>query len=326
MTMTVQLTRAVIALLATALLTPLAAMAQSYPSKPMRMIVNFPPGGTVDIMGRSIAQKLAEAFGQPAVVENRAGASGNIGADVVAKSPADGYTILMTNGATLVTNPHLYKATPFDSIRDFTVITQVARVSSMLVVHPSVSLNTAAEFLAYARANPGKLSFGTAGNGSGPHITTELMNRMARINTVHVPYKGMQPAISDLVAGQTNFMFADGGAYPFVQSGKLRLLAVASAARLRVLPDTPTLAEAGVSGFHYDSAHTLAVPAGTPKDIVARLNAEVVKILRAPELTERIRFMVAEPIANSSEEATANTRADFERTGKLLREMNIRAD
>ena len=312
--------------LAFALLLAPAAMAQGYPSKPVRVIVNFPPGGSVDILGRSIAQRLAEVLGQPFVVENRAGASGNIGAEVVAKSPADGYTILMSNGATLVTNPHLYKATPFDSIRDFTQITQVARIFSMLVVHPTFPAQTAGEFLAYVRANPGKVTFGSAGNGSGPHITAELMNRMANVSTVHVPYKGMQPAINDLLASQTNFMFADGGAYPHVQAGKLRLLAVASATRMRILPDTPTLAEAGVPGFQYDSAHTLSVPAGTPKDIVARLNAEVTKILRGAELTERIRGMVAEPIANSAEEATAATRSDFERTGKLLRDMSIRAD
>ena len=307
------------------LLAPLSGLAQAYPSKPVRIIVNFPPGGSVDFLGRSIAQRMSEAFGQPVVVENRAGAGGNIGADVVAKSPADGHTILMTNGATLVTNPHL-AATPFDTLRDFAVVTQVVRVSSMLVMHPSQPMQTAQEFLAYARANPGKLSFGSAGNGSGPHITTALMNRLAGLSTVHVPYKGIQPAITDLVAGQTSFMFADGGAYPFVQSGKLRLLAVASAKRLAFLPNTPTLAEAGVPGFHYDSAHTLAVPAGTPKDVLARINAEAVKALRAPELAEKLRGMVMEVIANGSDEAQAATRADHERTGKLLKETGIKAD
>jgi len=307
------------------LLAPLSGLAQTFPSKPVRIIVNFPPGGSVDFLGRSIAQRMSEAFGQPVVVENRAGAGGNIGADVVAKSPADGYTILMTNGATLVTNPHL-AATPFDTLRDFAVVTQVARVSSMLVVHPSQPMQTAQEFLAYAKGNPGKLTFGSAGNGSGPHITTALMNRLASLNTVHIPYKGIQPAITDLVAGQTNFMFADGGAYPFVQSGKLRMLAVASAKRLAFLPNTPTLAEAGVPGFHYDSAHTLAVPASTPKDIIARLNAEAVKALRAPELSEKVRGMVMEVIANSPEEAQAATRADHERTGRLMKEMGIKAD
>jgi tripartite-type tricarboxylate transporter receptor subunit TctC len=289
------------------------------------MIVNFPPGGSVDFIGRSVAAKMAEGLGQPVVVENRSGAGGNIGADAVAKSAPDGYTILMSNGATLVTNPHLAK-TPFDTLRDFTVVAQAARVSSMLVVHPSLPIHTAQEFLAYVRANPGKLTFGSAGNGSGPHITTALMNRMANLSTVHVPYKGIQPAIADLVAGQTNFMFSDGGAYPFVQSGKLRMLAVASAARLRILPDTPTLAEAGVPGFHYDSAHTIAVPVGTPPDILARINAEAVKALRAPELADRLRNMVMEVIANSWEEANAATRADYERTGKLMKEMGIRAD
>jgi tripartite-type tricarboxylate transporter receptor subunit TctC len=309
-----------------ALAAPLQAVAQAYPSKPLRMIVNFPAGGSVDVMGRAIAQKLSERLGQPVVVENRAGAGGNIGAEVVATAPADGYTILMTNGATLVTNPHLYRNTPFDTVRDFVAITQVARISSMLVVNPALPIHTAQEFLAYARANPGRLSFGSAGSGSGPHITTSLMNKMAGISTLHVPYKGIQPAIGDLVAGQTEFMFSDGGAYPFVQSGKLRVLGVASARRLPILPNIPTMAEAGVTGFHYDSAHTLAVRSGTPKEIVARLNSEIVRILRSPDLTQRIEGMVAEVIANSPEEATAATRADLERTGRLMKEMGIRAD
>jgi tripartite-type tricarboxylate transporter receptor subunit TctC len=312
--------------IAAAVAAPLGAQAQAYPSKPVRMIVNFPPGGSVDFMGRLIAQKLSEVLGQPVVVENRAGASGNIGAEAVAAAPADGYTLLMTNGATLVTNPHLYRNTPFDTVRDFVAVTQVARISSMLVVHPGVPMHSAQEFLAYARANPGKLSYGSAGNGSGPHITTALMNKMANVSTLHIPYKGIQPAIGDLVAGQTQFMFADGGAYPFVQAGKLRVLAVASANRLPALPGTPTLAEAGVPGFHYDSAHTLAVRAGTPKEVVALLNAEVVKILRTPDVSRRIEALVAEVIANSSEQATAATHADFERTGKLIKEMGIRGD
>lgn len=304
-----------------------AALGQpaAYPSKPLRMFVNFPPGGSVDIIGRSIATKISETLGQPVVVENRAGASGNIGGEAVAKSPADGYTLLMTNGATLTTNPHLYRMS-FDPVRELTPITQVARISSMLVVHPSVPVTSAKEFLAYAKANPGKLAYGSAGNGSGPHITAELMNKMAGLSTVHVPYKGIAPAIADLVGGQTQFMFVDGGAYPHVVAGKLRLLAVASGTRLAFLPDTPTMIEAGVPGFHYDSAHTLVVPAGTPVEVLARLNTEVVKALRSPDLTERIRQMVAEVIANSPEDAAANVRADHQRIGVLLKEMGIRAD
>ncbi len=310
------------------MLVPLFALAQGgepYPSKAIRIVVNFPPGGSVDMMGRSIAQKLSESLGQPVVVENRAGASGNIGAEAVAKSPADGYTLLMTNGAAITTNPHLYRMA-IDTMSDLTPVTQVARISSMLAVHPSMPVKSAAEFLAHARANPGKLTYGSAGNGSGPHITAELMNRLAKISTIHVPYKGIGPAQSDLLAGQLNFMFVDGSAYSHIRAGKLRMLAVASAQRLSILPDTPTMIESGVPGFQYDSAHVLVAPAATPRDIIARLNAEVVKGLRSPDVSERIRVTVAEVIANSPEESTANLRADFQRIGRLVQEMGIRAD
>ena len=310
------------------MLVPLLALAQGgepYPSKAIRIVVNFPPGGSVDMMGRSIAQKLSESLGQPVVVENRAGASGNIGAEAVAKSPADGYTLLMTNGAAITTNPHLYRMA-IDTMSDLTPVTQVARISSMLAVHPSMPVKSAAEFLAHARANPGKLTYGSAGNGSGPHITAELMNRLAKISTIHVPYKGIGPAQSDLLAGQLNFMFVDGSAYSHIRAGKLRMLAVASAQRLSILPDTPTMIESGVPGFQYDSAHVLVAPAATPRDIIARLNAEVVKGLRSPDVSERIRVTVAEVIANSPEESTANLRADFQRIGRLVQEMGIRAD
>jgi tripartite-type tricarboxylate transporter receptor subunit TctC len=314
-------------ILAIALLVPALALAQGepYPSKPIRIVVNFPPGGSVDMMGRSIAQKLSESIGQPVIVENRAGAGGNIGAEAVAKSPADGYTLLVTNGATMTTNPHLSRM-PIDTMQDLVPITQVARISSILTVHPSMPVKSAAEFLAYARANPGKLTYGSAGNGSGPHMTAELMNRMAKLSTVHVPYKGIGPAQSDLLAGQLNFMFVDGAAYSLIRAGKLRMLAVASANRLSLLPDTPTMSESGVQGFQYDSAHVLVAPAGTPKDVMAKLNGEVVKILRIPEISERIRVTVAEVIANSPEEAASNLRSDYQRIGRLVQEMGIRAD
>jgi len=316
-----------LAVLAAAVLIPGLVLAQgdAYPSKPIRMVVNFPPGGTVDITGRSIAQKLSESLGQPVVVENRGGASGNIGAEFVAKSPADGYTLLMTNGATLTTNPHLYR-TAFDTLRDFAPVTQIARISLMLAVKPALPVKSATEFLAFARANPGKLTYGSAGNGSGPHITGELLNRLAGVSTIHIPYKGLGPALSDLVAGQFDFMFVDGGAYPQIRAGKIKLLATAGASRLALFPDTPTLIEAGIAGFNYDSAHALAVPAGTPKEIIGRLNAEVVKILRAPDITERINAMVADVIANSPEEAMASMRADHQRIGRLIQEMGIKAD
>ena len=319
-----------LSILAALLLAPPVASAQSavdaYPSKPIRMVVNFAPGGTVDMIGRILAQKLSESFAQPVVVENRAGASGNIGADAVAKAHPDGYTLLMTNGATLTTNPHLFRITPFDTLRDFAPITQIARIPSLLVVKASLPVKSAPEFLAYLRSNPGKLSYGSAGNGSGPHLVAEMLNRQTGVSTIHVPYKGLGPALSDLVAGQIDFMWTDGGARPQILAGKLKLLAVASAARLALFPETPTLIEVGVPGFHYDSAHAFVAPAGTPKDIIMRLHREVARILRTPEVSERIGATVSEVIGNTPDEFAANLRADHQRIGRLIQEMGIRGE
>ena len=310
------------------LLVPLFVLAQGaepYPSKPIRIVVNFPPGGSVDMMGRSIAQKLSESLGQPVVVENRAGAGGNIGAETVAKAAPDGYTVLMTNGATMTTNPHLSRMS-IDTMKDLTPVTQVARIYSLLAVHPSQPFKSAGEFVAHARANPGRVTYGSAGNGSGPHLAAELMNRLAGISTVHVPYKGLGPAQTDLLAGQFNFMFVDGAGYPHIRAGKLRALAVASANRLSLLPEVPTMIESGVPGFNYDSAHVLMAPVGTPREVIARLNAEAVKALRSPDVTDRIRLTVADVIANSPDDAAANLRGDFQRIGRLVQEMGIKAD
>jgi len=310
------------------MLVPLLALAQGsepYPSKPIRIVVNFPPGGSVDMMGRSIAQKLSESLGQPVVVENRPGAGGNIGAETVAKAAPDGYTVLMTNGATMTTNPHLSRMS-IDTMKDLTPVTQVARIYSLLAVHPSLPFKSAGEFVAHARANPGKVTYGSAGNGSGPHLAAELMNRLAGISTVHVPYKGLGPAQTDFLAGQFNFMFVDGASYPHIRAGKLRALAVASANRLSLLPEFPTMIESGVPGFNYDSAHVLMAPAGTPREVIARLNAEAVKALRSTDVTDRIRLTVADVIANSPDDAAANLRGDFQRIGRLVQEMGIKAD
>lgn len=302
------------------------ATLDSYPSKPIRLVVNFAPGGTLDIIGRTLAQKLSESLGQPVVVENRAGANGNIGAEAVAKSRPDGYTLLMTSGPALTTNPHLYRSMPFDPLRDFTPITEVARIYSLLIVKPTLPVRSAADFLAYLRANPRGLSYGSAGNGSGPHIAGELLNRLAGASAVHVPYKGLGPALADLLAGQIDFMFDGGGSLPQVRSGKIKLLAVGSASRPPLFPDTPTLVEAGVAGFHYDSAHALVAPAGTPSQIVAHLHRDVVRILQSPEVLERIRGTGAEVVANTPEEFAANLRAEHQRIGRIIQETGIHGD
>jgi len=305
---------------------PAQAPTDSYPSKPIRLVVNFAPGGTLDIIGRTLAQKLSEPLGHPVVVENRAGANGNIGAAAVAKSRPDGYTLLMTSGPALTTNPHLYRSMPFDPLRDFAPITEVARIYSLLIVKPALPVNSAAEFLAHLRANPGRLAYGSAGNGSGPHIAGELLNRLAGVAAAHVPYKGLGPALGDLLAGQIDFMFDGGGSLPQIRSGKIKLLAVGSASRPPLFRDTPTLVEAGVAGFHYDSAHALVAPSGTPAEIVARLHRDVVRILRTPEVVERIRGAGAEIVANTPEEFAANLRAEHQRIGRIIQETGIRGD
>jgi tripartite-type tricarboxylate transporter receptor subunit TctC len=308
------------------MLAPWAAQAQeAYPSKPLRLVVNFAPGGTVDIIGRVLAQNLASALGQPVVVENRPGAGGNIGAEAVAKSAPDGYTLLMSSGPTLTTNAHLYRSIGFE-LKDFAPITEVARIASLLVVKPGLPVGSAAEFIAYVRSNPGKLTYGSAGNGTGPHIAGEMLGRMTGSPVVHVPYKGLGPALTDLLAGQIDFLFDGGGAMSHIRSGKVKLLAVGSASRLSLFPDSPTLIEAGLPAFHYDSAHAFVAPAGTPRDVLVRLNGEAVRILKTPEVVERIHRTGAEPIGNSAEQAAANMRAEHERIGKFIREAGIRGD
>ena len=303
-----------------------SAQAQdAYPSRPVRLVVNFPPGGTVDIIGRVLMQNLAAALGQPVVVENRPGASGNIGAEAVAKSAPDGYTLLMSSGPTLTTNAHLYRSIGFD-LKDFAPITEVARIASLLIVKPGLPVNSAPEFLAHLKANPAKLAYGSAGNGTGPHIAGEMLGRMTGSAVIHVPYKGLGPALTDLLAGQIDFLFDGGGAMAYIRSGKVKLLAVGSASRLSLFPDSPTLIEAGLPGFHYDSAHAFVAPAGTPREVVARLNREAVRILRSPEVIERIHRTGAEPIGNSPEEAAASMRAEHERIGRFIHEAGIRAD
>ena len=317
-------------ILAALLLAPPVASAQSaadaYPSKPIRLVVNFAPGGMVDTIGRILAQKLSESFTQPVVVENRAGASGNIGAAAVAKSEPDGYTVLMTNGETLTTNPHLFRNMTFDPLRDFAPIIEVTVNAPLLLVKLTLPVNSAPEFLAYLRSNPGKLSYGSAGNGSMPHLLTEILKRQANVSATHIPYKGLGPALADLLAGQIDFMFDAGGSIPQIRSGKVKLLAVASEARRASFPQTPTLIESGVPGFHYGSPHALVAPAGTPKDIIARLNHEVGKILRTPEFNERIRATGTEVVGNTPEEFAANLRAEYQRIGRFIQEMGIRGD
>ena len=302
------------------------ALAQAWPNKPIRLVVNFPPGGAADQIARSVGVPLGEALGQPIVIENRPGANGNIGADAVAKSPPDGYTLLMSSGGAFSVNPHLYTKLPFDPVKDLVPVAAAARILVFLVVRPDLPAKSVDEFVALARANPGKLTYGSPGSGSSPHIAGEMFKRAAKIDIVHVPYKGAAPALTDLLGGQLDFMFDPRIGLPQVRAGKLRLLAVGSPKRSPLFPDTPTLAEAGMVGFDADSWFGFYAPAGVPADILARLNREINRALQTPAVRDWITALGAEAVALSADEFAALQRADRERFGVVVRDAGIKLD
>ncbi|HEY3048075.1 MAG TPA: tripartite tricarboxylate transporter substrate binding protein, partial [Polaromonas sp.] len=267
---------------------PATALADTWPGKPVKVIVNFPPGGAADQIARAVTVPLQQALGQPVIVENRAGAGGNIGGDAVAKSPADGYTLLMSSGGMVSVNPHLYPKMAFDPAKDLVPVAAAARVLVFLEVKPTLPVNNIKEFLAYLKANPGKLSFGSPGNGSSPHLAAEMMKAQTNLFAVHVPYRGAAPAIQDLLGGQLDFMFDPGIGLQHVKAGKLKLLAVGSSKRSPLFPDVPTLEEAGLKGFDADTWFGFYAPAGTPPEVVNRLNREINKILGTPAVKDRI--------------------------------------
>ena len=303
------------------------ACAQSYPERPVRMIVPFPAGGTVDAVARGIAQKLAEALRQPFVVENRAGGAGSIGSEAMARAAPDGYTLLMGTASTHGSNPAVQKALPYDAIRDFAPVILVASTPYILVVHPSVPATTVAELLALARVQPGRLNYGSYGAGSSNHLASELFRALTGADIVHVPYKGGAPALADLLAGQVQMMFdvfATSG--PQLRSGKLRLLGVGAARRSTLAPDAPTLAEAGVSGFEAGTFFGLFAPAATPRQLVARLNEEANRALLVPELRERLAAAGAEPGGGSPEQLGQAVATEVAKWTRLVRERNLRFD
>lgn len=302
------------------------ALAQSYPSKPVRIVVNFPPGGAADQIGRAIGQKLQESLGQPVVVENKPGANGNIGVMDVAKAPADGYTLLMSSGGAITTNPHLFAKLANDPMKDLDPVAPAAIVSVFLEIKPQVPANTLAEFIAHARANPGKLNYGSPGNGSSPHLAGEMFNKAAKIRTTHVPYKGAGPAMTDLLGGQIDFMFDPGIGLQHVRAGKLKLLAVGSPRRHPAWPDVPTVGEIVGESFDADTVFGLFVPTGTPKELIARLNREISAALQTPELKARIAAIAAQELILTPEGFAARLRAEHERMGALVRETGLRAD
>ena len=301
------------------------AFAQSYPNKPVRLIVTFAPGGGADFMGRLIGQKLSESFGQSVVIENRAGAGGSIGNEAVAKAAPDGYTLLLGAAGALVIAPWLYAKLPFDTVKDFAPISLLATVPFALTVHPSIPANTVPELIALARANPGKLNYGSSGEGGAPHLAGELMKSMAKIDMVHVPYKGLSPAITDLIGGQLGLIFADVNLVnPHIHAGKLKGLAVTGAQRSPIMPQLPTVAEAALPGYQAGTWYGLLAPAGTPRDVVARLNGEVLRVLSTAEMKERFATQGAEPAGNSPEQFASFIKTELDKWAKVVKAANIK--
>ena len=313
-----------VALAAALLALPLGA--QGYPAKPIRVIVAFPPGGIADFAARSVSQKLSENFGVPVVVENRPGAGGITGAEVVAKSAPDGYTLLVTSISHTI-NPSLRKNLPFDAMRDFAPVTLITDAPNFLVVHPSLPATTVKELVALARARPGQIAYASSGAGTSTHLSGELFKSLARIDIVHVPYKGGGPAVIDLVGGHVQMMFSTlPSVLQQVRAGKLRGLAVTGARRFPGAQDFPTMIEAGVAGFEVSGWSGLFAPAGTPRDAVSRLAAEIAKILRAPELKERFFVQGAEPVGNTPDAFAAFVSSEIVKWRKVVEASGMQAD
>lgn len=300
-------------------------LAQSYPAKPVRVIVPSAPGGSVDTLGRMLSQKLTAALGQQFVVENRSGSGGVVGTEVVAKAPADGYTLLMAYHSHVI-NPSLYPKLPFDTVKNFTPITQVAVQPQLFNVHPTLPAKTVKELIALAKARPGQLLFGSAGSGSGGHLATEIFNSMAGIKMTHVPYKGAVAALIDVIAGNTQLMVATLiTSLPHVRSGRLRAIGVSSVKRSPVLPDVPTIAET-LPGYETVVSYFLLAPAGTPEEIITKLHAEAAKALKQPDVVERLARDGAEPVGNTPQETVRYIAAEIDKWGKAVNASGAKAD
>ncbi len=318
------MTRALLSILFLA--AAMQASAQGYPSKPVRMVVNFPPGGAADQLGRAVGAKLQESLGQPFVVENRPGANGSIGAAEVSKAAPDGHTILMSSGGAIALNGLLYRNLGYDPMKVLEPVAPVASVAVFLQIKPAIAANSLGEFIAHLRANPGKLNYGSPGNGSSPHLAGEMFNRAAKVQTTHVPYKGAAPALTDLLAGQLDFMFDPGIGLQHSKAGKLKLLAVGSPKRHPAYPDVPTIAEIAGAEFDADTVFGIYAPAGTPKDVIAKLNAEIGKAMQSADLKARASAIAAQEMVLSPEAFAARLRAEHERMRVLIKETGLRAD
>ncbi len=308
-------------------LLPAVAQAQAFPSKPLTIVVPFPAGGTTDILARIIGQYMGTDLGQPVVIDNRAGAGGNIGSQAVARAPADGYTLLMGTVGTHAINASLYKRLPYDPVKDFAPLTRAAMVPNLLVAHPGQPYKSVQEMIAYAKANPGKINFASSGNGTSIHLSGELFKSLAQIDMQHVPYRGSAPAVADLLGGQTGVMFDNlPSALPHVKAGTLRPLAVTTAKRSPELPDVPTIAEAGVPGYDATSWFGMFAPAGTPEPVLTRLNASIVKALNDPDVKKRIAEQGAEPTPETPAAFAAFIQAEMSKWAQVVKASGASVD
>jgi len=303
------------------------AAAQPYPTKPIRLVVPFPAGGTTDILAREVGQRLSLSLGQPVVIDNRPGAAGNIGSELVAKSAPDGYTLLMATVGTHAINPNLYARMPYDHVKDFAPVVLVAGVPNVLEVTPSLPVNSVADLIKLAKEKPGQINFASSGSGTSIHLSGELFKTMAGVNMTHVPYKGSAAAITDLIGGQVQVMFDNlPSSLPQIKAGKLRAIAVTSAQRAPALPDTPTIAESGLPGFEATSWFGVVAPAGTPPTVIARINADVNQWLQSPEAKEKLLAQGAVAAGGSPEQFAAYIHAETEKWARVVKASGAKVD
>ena len=322
--------RRTLALLAAALVLPCAALAQTeakWPTKPVKWVVPFPPGGAMDVIARTLGERVGQDLGQPFVIENRPGAGGNIGADFVAKQPADGHTIMITSIG-MATNKALYAKLGYDPVKDFAPVSLLAVVPNVLVVNTARSPDKSVkDVLAHARRDPGKLTYASAGNGTSIHLAGEVFASMAKLQLLHIPYKGSGPAVTDMLGGQVDLMFDSiTSARPHIQSGKLQALGVTSARRSSALPDVPTIAEAGIPGYEVSPWFAVFVPAGTPANVVAQLNKALIAAMRQPEILKKLESVGAEPIGSTPQALAEHLNKELARWAALIKERDIRLD
>ncbi len=303
------------------------ATAQSYPAKPIRMIVTFAPGGGADFVGRVVGQKLSDALAQPVVIDNRAGANGAIGNEAVAKAPPDGYTLLLGAAGPLTISPSLYAKLPFDTVRDYAPISLAASSAFAVTLHPSVPANSIRELVALAKSRTGKLNYGSSGTGGAPHLATVLFANMTGSELTHVPYKGLAPALTELIGGQVDLVFADIGlVLPHRKAGKVKTIAVTGDKRSSVMTDVPTIAESGLAGYQTGTWYGVLAPAATPPEIVARLNQEIVRLLSLPDVKERFLTQAIEPAGSTPAQFAAHIRSELDKWAKVIRSGGIKVE